>query len=287
MPSPAPHSEASAATEASAAKTATEVNAADASAATSRPLGLVLGSGLDPVLEAVTIQQRWSYADLPDIPPGGVPGHAGELVAGELFGQPVLIARGRRHLYEGIDGPGVAALVRELHRRGVRQLVLTNAAGSLRADWRVGDWMVLDDQLNLTGTSPLVGPDFVDCSQLYSAALRQDFQSAAASAHLPLRHGVYAGLRGPQYETPAEIRMLRTLGADAVGMSTVLEAIQARALGLEVLGLSCLTNLAAGLAPDLSHAEVLQVGRQASADLLRVLTTWLKSLRGERSTTTR
>lgn len=233
------------------------------------PLGLVLGSGLDPLMEAVTVRRRWSYAELPGIPPGGVPGHVGELVEGELFGAPVLVARGRRHLYEGADGPAAGAIVRELHRRGVRRLLLTNAAGCLRADWRIGEWMLIEDQLNLTAASPLTGPAFVDCSALYPPALRADFRAAALA--LPLRTGIYAGLRGPQYETPAEIRMLRTLGADAVGMSTVLEAIQARALGMEVLGLSCLTNHAAGMATELHHAEVVEAGRGAAGALIAPL----------------
>lgn len=236
-----------------------------------RPLGLVLGSGLDSLAQRVEITHCWDYDDIAEIPAGEVQGHAGQLVAGSLFGVSVLVARGRRHLYEGRDGPAVAAIVRELHARGVRRVVLTNAAGCLRAEWQVGEWMVLSDQLNLTGTSPLRGPSFVDCSSLYPQQLREELHAAGADCGVRLREGVYAGLRGPQYETPAEIVMLRRMGADAVGMSTVLEAIQARALGMEVVGLSCLSNYAAGMSAELAHEEVIAVGRAAAESLALVL----------------
>jgi purine-nucleoside phosphorylase len=156
---------------------------------------------------------------------------------------------------------------------GVRRLLLTNAAGTLNPQFAPGSWMMLNDHLNLTGTSPLLGgANFVDMSSVYTPELRTRFSSAAQAEGLTLHQGVYAGLLGPQYETPAEVRMLRVLGADAVGMSTVLEAIQARALGMEVAGFSCLTNWAAGLSEKaLSHEEVLTVGKGASEQMLRIL----------------
>jgi purine-nucleoside phosphorylase len=164
--------------------------------------------------------------------------------------------------------------IRWLAEQGVTRLILTNAAGSLRSTFPPGQWMMLSDHLNLTGTSPLEGgPNFIDMSEVYSRNWREKIRSHAKKLMMPLHEGVYAGLRGPQYETPAEIRMLQTLGADAVGMSTVLESLQARALGMEVLGFSCLTNWGAGLSDEgLDHTEVLDVGKAAAAQMVRLLT---------------
>jgi purine-nucleoside phosphorylase len=194
-------------------------------------------------------------------------------VLGELSGRRLLVMQGRVHLYEGYSAAAVTAGVRFMVASGVRQLVLTNAAGTLNELHPPGSWMMLADHLNLTGTSPLLGgPNFIDMSEVYSKRLRALFSEAAAEEGMPLPEGIYAGLLGPQYETPAEIRMLACLGADAVGMSTVLEAIQARALGLEVAAFSCLTNWAAGMSPlPLSHAEVLETGRSAAETFCRLL----------------
>ena len=182
------------------------------------------------------------------------------------------VLSGRVHLYEGWSASEVTAGVRFLAAAGVAELILTNAAGTLNTGFPPGQWMMLSDHLNLTGQSPLTGgPHFIDMSAVYSRRLRGKFAAAASARGLPLHEGVYAGLCGPQYETPAEIRMLRTMGADAVGMSTVLEAIQARALGLETAAFSCLTNWAAGMAGPLDHSEVIATGRDAAgafADLL-------------------
>jgi purine-nucleoside phosphorylase len=181
--------------------------------------------------------------------------------------------KGRVHLYEGHSAREVTAGVRWLAAQGVGRLVLTNAAGTLNPDFAPGTWMLLADHLNLTGASPLDGAEFIDLSTAYDANWRAEFRAAALAQHMPLAEGVYAGLRGPQYETPAEIRMLRVQGADAVGMSTVLETIQARALGLRVVGLSCLTNWAAGITPaPLDHQEVLATGHQAAAAMICLLT---------------
>ncbi len=235
--------------------------------------GIVLGSGLGSLVEEVDAILSVPYEEIPGLPVSTVSGHAGRFVFGRLVGRRVIVAQGRVHLYEGRTAEEVTAMVRFMDALGVKKLVLTNAAGSLRADFAPGTWMLLSDHLNLTGTSPLLGgANFIDMSAVYSADLRAHFSRLAAEEKTVLHSGVYAGLLGPQYETPAEVRMLRTLGADAVGMSTVLEAIQARALGLEVAAFSCLTNMAAGLSPGaLDHGEVLATGRAAAEQLVRLL----------------
>ncbi len=213
------------------------------------------------------------YSEIAGLPQSKVAGHAGRFVFGKIGGVLAVAAQGRVHLYEGHSAQDVTANVRWVAERGVKQLVLTNAAGTCNPLFPPGTWMMLKDHLNLTHTSPLTGgPNFFDMSEVYTRRLRGHFAVTARSLGVTLHEGVYAGLLGPQYETPAEIRMFRTLGADAVGMSTVLEAIQARALGMEVAGFSCLTNWAAGLHPGtLGHEEVLETGRHAAADLAKVL----------------
>ncbi len=235
--------------------------------------GIVLGSGLGSLVERCEVRSTISFSEIPNLPVSKVPGHAGRFVFGELAGRRVVLAQGRVHLYEGHSAAAVTAGVRAMASLGISTLILTNAAGSLRAEWPVGNWMMLNDHINLTGASPLTGgPHFLDQTCVYDAALREKYAAAAAAQGVELHEGVYASLPGPQYETPAEVRMLRVLGADAVGMSTVLEAIQARALGLRVAAFSCLTNHAAGLGPEpLSHSEVLATGTAAAAQLARVL----------------
>lgn len=236
--------------------------------------GIVLGSGLGSFVESVDVSLEVPFEDVRGLPRPGVGGHAGRFVLGRVGGARVIIAQGRVHLYEGRAVSEVTAGVRFMAKLGVRRLVLTNAAGTANPAFAPGGWMMLSDHLNLTGASPLTGgPHFIDMSEAYSRGLRERFAAAAGAEAITLHEGVYAGLPGPQYETPAEVRMLRTLGADAVGMSTVLETIQARALGLEVAGFSCLTNWAAGLGAEaLSHADVLATGRRAADDLVRLLT---------------
>lgn len=243
----------------------------------SHPLGIVLGSGLGRLAERIVVEEEIGFADA-GLPCSTVAGHAGRFVAGRLGGREVIAMCGRVHLYEGHDARAVAAGVRWLHGRGVCQLILTNAAGTLNAAHPPGGWMMLADHLNLTGTSPLEGgPNFIDMSEVYDGELRRSFRALAVERDMVLHEGVYAGLRGPQYETPAEILMLRTLGADAVGMSTVLEAIQARALGMKVTGFSCLTNWAAGMSPGvLDHAEVLGTGLTAADAMLDLLGAWCR-----------
>lgn len=235
---------------------------------------VILGSGLGGVLDAFEAETQVTYAAVPGLSAATVPGHTGRLVLarGEA-GRRILLAQGRRHCYEGLSAFEVAASVRVLHELGVRRIVLTNAAGCLNPGHAVGDLMLIGDHLNLLGDSPLRGgPHFHDMSAVYDAGWRQAFHAAAESQGLNLREGVYAAVPGPQYETPAEVRMLRVLGADAVGMSTVPEAIQARALGMRVAGLSMLTNWAAGLgSSELHHDEVVSVGGAASGRLATLL----------------
>jgi purine-nucleoside phosphorylase len=235
-------------------------------------IGIVLGSGLGLLADAVVTEREVSFATA-GLPVSSVPGHDGKFLFGKLGETPVVLMKGRVHLYEGHDPRTVTAGVRWLAEQGIRQLILTNAAGTLNPEFPPGSWMMLSDHLNLTASSPLSGADFVDLSVAYDAEWRAEFRAAAKSSGMPLHEGVYAGLRGPQYETPAEIRMLRSLGADAVGMSTVLETIQARSLGLRVAAFSCLTNWAAGITADtLDHHEVLETGKQAAQAMIHLLT---------------
>jgi len=233
--------------------------------------GMVLGSGLGPLAEAIEVERVVGFAEA-GLPASSVPGHAGRFLIGRLGSEPVVIQQGRVHLYEGHDGQTVTAGIRWMASQGVTRVILTNAAGTLNPAHVPGTWMALTDHLNLTGTSPLTGPAFVDLSAAYDPEWRETFKRHARERGMPLHQGVYAGLRGPQYETPAEIRMLRTLGADAVGMSTVLETIQARALRMKVAAFSCLTNWAAGIqAAPLDHAEVLATGKQAADAMIGLL----------------
>jgi purine-nucleoside phosphorylase len=233
--------------------------------------GMVLGSGLGPLADAVEVIREVGF-DEAGLPASSVPGHVGKFIFGRIGATPVVLMKGRVHLYEGHAPRLVTAGVRWMAEQGVGKLILTNAAGSLNPGFSPGTWMMLSDHLNLTGSSPLEGADFIDMSVAYDAAWRDEFRTVAAAAGLILHEGIYAGLRGPQYETPAEIRMLRTLGADAVGMSTVLETIQARSLGIPVVAFSCLTNWAAGITPAaLNHHEVLENGKQAAHVMMELL----------------
>lgn len=234
---------------------------------------IVLGSGLNSFADELSIEATVPYEAITGLPVSRVPGHAGAFALARLDGHPLLLARGRVHLYEGWSAAEVTAGIRLFHRLGVHRVILTNAAGTLNPSFPPGQWMMLSDHLNLTGASPLRGgAHFLDLTTAYAERLRDVFRRAAGDLALPLHEGVYASLPGPQYETPAEVRMLRTLGADAVGMSTVLETIQARALGLEVAAFSCLTNWGAGITGDtLSHGEVTETGRHAAGTLIAIL----------------
>ena len=241
---------------------------------------IVLGSGLSSLVEGSAVDRRIAYRDCADLPQPTVDGHDGAFVLGSVGTRRVIFANGRVHLYEGNSAREVTAGIRLLAEVGVRQVILTNAAGTVNRSFEPGSWMMLADHLNLTGATPLIGSGlFVDLTETYARDWRTDFAGAAARAGVTLHEGTYAGVRGPQYETPAEVRMLRTLGADAVGMSTVLEAIQARALGLRVAGFSCLTNWAAGVTGEhLSHEDVLAAGRVAAGDFSRLLEAAVRGL---------
>ena len=239
---------------------------------------LVLGSGLGALAGELIDPVRLPYRDIPGSPASTVEGHEGALVVGILAGVEVAVMAGRFHLYEGWEPHEVAAPIRALAALGADLLLLTNAAGGLRPGMRPGDLMVITDHLNLTGRNPLVGPvvagepRFPDMAEPYDRAVRARIEETARELRVPLESGVYAALLGPSYETPAEIRMLRRLGADAVGMSTVPEVIVGRSVGMRVGAVSCITNVAAGLGPGvLSHDEVLAVGERVRERLAKLI----------------
>ena len=243
----------------------------------------VLGSGWDRIAELVEDARDLPYAELPAFPRPSVAGHAGVLRAGRVAGRPVWLLRGRRHAYEDGDAAAMKGAIRTLAAAGVRTLVLTNAAGSLHRSLAPGSLMLLADHLNLVQRTPLLGEPgdarFVSMGDAYCPALREQARRVAARLDLALPEGVYAWMLGPQFETPAEIRMLRVLGADAVGMSTVPETILARHAGLSVLALSMITNLAAGLSGEpLSHAHTLAVARDGADAAARLLARLLPEL---------
>ena len=232
---------------------------------------IVLGSGLGALAERVTDARRVPYARIPGFHAPAVEGHRGELIAGKLAGREVLLLAGRFHMYEGHDARTAAFPVRVVHALGARTLFLSNAAGGVRRTLKPGDLMLISDHINLMFRNPLIGSAepgetrFPDMSAAWSHRLGVLLDEAAREAGLTLPRGVYAGLLGPTYETPAEVRMLERLGADAVGMSTVPEVIVGRALGMEVAGVSCITNHAAGITDEpLDHKEVMEVGARAS-----------------------
>lgn len=234
----------------------------------------MLGSGLGVLADEVEVTREVGFAEA-GLAVSTVPGHAGKFVFGKIGGRDVVLMKGRVHIYEGHGAEAVTAGVRWMAAEGVNSLILTNAAGTVNRDFPPGTWMMLSDHLNLTGNTPLVGPRFIDMSEVYEKSWRAEFLANAGEMGITLHEGVYAGLRGPQYETPAEVRMVRALGGDAVGMSTVLEAIQAKALGMRVAGFSCLTNWAAGMQETLDHSEVLEVGKQAGHTMVRLLSATL------------
>lgn len=253
--------------------------------------GIVLGSGLGGLADEIDAETVVPYSAIPHMPAPTAKGHAGELVLGRLDGRAVAALRGRVHLYEGYTPADVVFAVRLLAALGATVLILSNAAGGLNSAFQRGDLMLLTDHLNLTGTNPLVGPNderlgprFPDMSQVYDPALRGLAEEAGRAAGMPLHTGVYAGVLGPSYETPAEIRMIRALGADAVGMSTVLEAIAARHAGMRVLGIAVITNAATGLdaaAADgrtLSHEDVLAAAAAVGPRLVSVVRSVVRGL---------
>jgi purine-nucleoside phosphorylase len=247
---------------------------------------LVLGSGLGSYADRLLDRTSMPYDSIRGMPPSSVEGHAGNLVFGRAGATSVVAMQGRAHLYEGHGPADVVFGVRLMRRLGAGVVILTNAAGGIDRSFGVGDLMLITDHLNLTGHNCLVGahdkalgPRFLDMTSPYDTELRATAHACAAELGFSLREGVYAGLLGPTYETPAEVRMLQTLGAQAVGMSTVLEVIAARHMGARVLGLSCITNLAAGLGTDpLSHAEVQETAARVRDRFEALLTKILEAL---------
>ncbi len=241
-------------------------------------LALVLGSGFQCAIDQIDVEAAVSYARLPGFPPARMPGHAGKLVWGYLGGVPILALCGRAHYYEGCSLDNITFPVRVLAEFGIRSLLLTNAAGGIHPRLRPGDFMLITDHINFMGINPLLGAAipgkvrFLDLTHTYDSRLRHALRRAARRAKIPLHSGVYLAAAGPSYETPAEIRAFARLGADAVGMSTVPEAIVARQCGLAVAGLSCITNRAAGLSGQkLSHTEVLAQGERVRKKAGRLL----------------
>jgi purine-nucleoside phosphorylase len=242
-------------------------------------IAVVLGSGLGAFIEKLEGGWTAPYTDIPGWPGTAVVGHAGQLGVGTIAGRRVAVLSGRVHIYEGHDLDRVAFATRVMARLGARMLILTNAAGGINPAFDKGALMVIDDHINFLGRNPLTGPNddrfgvrFPDMSEVYSSRLRAVADDVSRERGVPVQHGVYIAVPGPSYETPAEIRAFRTLGADAVGMSTVPEAIAARHMGVEVLAISCITNMAAGILPEtLNHEEVFAIANRVKASFTSLL----------------
>lgn len=250
-------------------------------------VALVLGSGLGPFGETIEASTVISYSDIPHFPQPTVEGHAGRMIIGKIAETPVVCLQGRMHLYEGHSPQSLAIPVRTLQRLGVEILVLTNAAGSLKTDMPPGSLMMIEDHINLSGQNPLTGPNaedfgprFSDMTVAYDADLRRQLQAAATAQSVKLYKGVYVQVSGPNFETPAEIRMFQIIGATAVGMSTVPEVLVARHCGMRVAAISLITNFAAGLGhAELSHAHTIEEADKAYANTKALLTGFLSELR--------
>ena len=249
-------------------------------------MAVVLGSGLGAFSDELTESADFPYDDIPEWPKSTAIGHAGKLVFGKLNGLDVAVMAGRSHLYEGYGPAQVTLGVRVLRQLGARSIVFTNAAGGINLSYSQGALVLISDHINLQGSNPLVGPNddllgprFPDMSDAYSREYRAIAKDVAKSIGIPLQEGVYAAVSGPSYETPAEIRYLRIIGADLVGMSTAPEVIVANHMGMRVLAISCVTNMAAGILPQkINHEEVLETGRQVRDTLVRFLKALLPRL---------
>ena len=246
---------------------------------------IILGSGLGGLSADIGDARRLQFRDIPGFPAATVHGHAGQLISGTLAGRPVLALAGRFHLYEGHSARLAGFSVRVLHALGAQTLFVSNAAGGVNRTFAPGDLMSIADHINLMWRNPLEGPledgdeRFPDMSGPYDATLRETLREVALAATIPLREGVYAGLLGPSYETPAEVRMLERIGADAVGMSTVPEVIVARAIGMRVVGVSCITNLASGLSlTPLSHDEVIDTTTRVAKRFQALVTDFVAAM---------
>lgn len=242
-------------------------------------IALVLGSGLGAFADELSSAARIPYQKIPGFPRSTVVGHAGQLVIGKLGDLPVAVMQGRVHLYEGYSAQEVVFPMRVLGRLGIRAAILTNAAGAINRDYSQGALVAIRDHINLQGENPLIGPNddrfgtrFPDMSQAYAPEFREIARREAKRLGMPLHEGVYAALKGPSFETPTEIRYLKTIGADLVGMSTALEVIAARHMGIRILGISCATNMAAGILDQpLSHAEVMETTARVGSQFIALL----------------
>ena len=250
--------------------------------------GIILGSGLSALAERAEKSVAVPYGSIPHFPQSTVEGHTGRFVGGFIEDTSVLMMQGRVHFYEGYPMAQVAMGVRLMAALGVRTIILTNAAGAVNTAFTPGDFMLIQDHLNLMFQNPLIGrhyPEwgerFVDQTDTYSPVLMSRARGVAKALNIPLREGVYAGLTGPTYETPAEIRMLRALGADACGMSTVPEAIVARQCGMRVLGISIITNMGAGIASPLHHSEVVEIAKKRKGDFQNLVMGIIKTINEE------
>ncbi|MEQ5176172.1 purine-nucleoside phosphorylase [Proteus sp. LHD240705] len=242
-------------------------------------IGIILGSGLGPFADTLEDAVHIPYHTIPHFAASGAVGHANELVIGKIAGKTVVAMKGRFHYYEGVSLDEVTFPVRVMKALGVEKLIITNACGAVNTDFNPGDLMLITDHINLTANNPLIGPNnpelgvrFLDVSEVYNKAMRQIVIDIAKEQDITLRQGVYAWWTGPTYETPAEIRMIRTLGADAVGMSTVPEALIAHHSGIDTIGISCLTNMACGiLEQPLSHDEVIETAERVKSTFLKLI----------------
>ncbi len=249
-------------------------------------VGLILGSGLGVLADEILDQRIIPYGEIPHFPKSTVEGHAGQLIFGNLEGKSVIAMQGRFHFYEGYTMSEVTYPVRVMQSLGVKTIIVTNAAGGVNLNFVAGDLMVINDHLNLMGTNPLIGsnepsfgPRFPDMSEAYSKELRLLTHRVAVREGFLLKEGIYGGLTGPSYETPAEIRYLRTIGVDAVGMSTVPEVIVANHAGMKVLGISCITNMAAGVLPQkLNHHEVMETADKIKDKFIKLIKGILKEI---------
>lgn len=242
-------------------------------------IGLVLGSGLGELAEQIQNPLVLPYKDIPHFPVSTVPGHEGQLVIGTVQDKEVVAMQGRFHYYEGYSMDEVVLPIRVMSLLGIDSLIVTNAAGGINDRFSNGDLMIIEDHLNFFGTNPLIGPNdetlgprFPDMTEAYDRKFIQLTKDAATKLNIPIQQGVYAGVTGPVYETPSEVKMLQVLGADAVGMSTVPEVIAARHMGLRVLGITCISNLASGInTTELSHEEVIKTTNHVKASFIRLV----------------
>ncbi|GKX68707.1 purine-nucleoside phosphorylase [Inconstantimicrobium mannanitabidum] len=249
-------------------------------------IGLILGSGLGAIADQIENAEYYNYSEIPNFPVSTVEGHAGKLVIGNFQGKQVVAMQGRFHFYEGYEMNDVTFPVRVMKLLGVKTLIVTNAAGAVNAEFNPGDLMLISDHINLSGRNPLMGknldefgPRFPDMSNAYDKDLRNKVKEIAKSINVTLQEGVYAMFSGPTYETPAEVRMARILGGDAVGMSTVPEVVVANHCGLKVIGVSCMTNMAAGILDQpLCHEEVMETSNKVKETFINLMTNIIKNI---------